>query len=153
MLNEDFREFLESLNSNEVKYLVLGGYALAFHGHPRYTKDLDIWLELSAENADKALKALSEFGFSGLDVSKEDLLTSGLVVQLGNPPNRIDLINSPDGVDFEVCYAGRIEVDLDGLVFPVIDLENLKLNKRASGRAQDIADLEALEQNEQETNG
>lgn len=144
MLNKDFREFIESLNSNKVKYLILGGYAIAFHGHPRYTKDLDVWLEMSDENASNVMKALEDFGFGHLDVSKEDFLNEGMVVQLGYPPNRIDLINSPDGVDFAECYASRIEVDIDGLKISVIDLENLKKNKKASGRLQDLADLEKL---------
>jgi hypothetical protein len=144
MLNEDFREFIASLNLNKVRYLVLGGYAIAFHGHPRYTKDLDIWLELSDENASNVLKALEGFGFDGLGISKEDLLAKGMVVQLGHPPNRIDLINSPDGIDFAECYPSRIEVEIDGLTIAVIDLENLKKNKKASGRLQDLADLEKL---------
>ena len=145
MLNKDFREFIESLNSNKVKFLVLGGYALAFHGHPRYTKDLDIWLELSSENAGRTMKALEDFGFGDLDVSKEDLLSARMVVQLGYPPNRIGLINSPDGVTFAECFESRIEVELDGITIPVIDINNLKKNKKASGRAQDLADLDKLE--------
>ncbi|HRH42353.1 MAG TPA: hypothetical protein PKY82_12065 [Pyrinomonadaceae bacterium] len=146
MLNKDFREFIESLNSNKVKYLVLGGYAIAFHGHPRYTKDLDIWLELSEENASNVMKALNDFGFGDLDVSKEDFLQEGMVVQLGYPPNRIDLINSPDGVEFSECYQSRIEIEIDSLKINVIDLTNLKKNKKASGRLQDLADLEKLEE-------
>ncbi len=145
MLNKDFREFIELLNSNKVKYLLVGGYAIALHGHPRYTKDLDIWLELSEENASKVMKALNDFGFGDLDVTKEDFLHEGMVVQLGYPPNRIDLINSPDGVDFTECYQSKVEVEIDGLIISVIDLENLKKNKKASGRLQDLADLEKLE--------
>ena len=144
MLNKDFREFIESLNSNKVKYLVLGGYAIAFHGHPRYTKDLDVWLESSEENAANAMKALSDFGFGEVEISKEDFLVKGMVIQLGYPPNRIDLINSPDGVDFAECYASKIEIDINGVKISVIDLENLKKNKKASGRLQDLADLEKL---------
>ena len=144
MLNNDFREFIESLNSNDVRYLVLGGYAIAFHGHPRYTKDLDIWLELSEENAERVLQALRDFGFGEMDLTKEDFLQFGQVVQLGYPPNRIDLINSPDGVDFAECYAARIEIEITELKISVIDLENLKKNKKASGRLQDLADLEKL---------
>lgn len=144
MLNKDFREFIELLNSNKVKYLLVGGYAIAFHGHPRYTKDLDIWLEMSEENAENVIKALTDFGFGDLDVSTEDFLHEGMVVQLGYPPNRIDLINSPDGVDFTECYASRIEIEIDGLKISLIDLENLKKNKKASGRLQDLADLEKL---------
>lgn len=144
MLNKDFREFIELLNSNKVKYLVIGGYAIAFHGHPRYTKDLDIWLESSDENASNVLKALEDFGFGDLDISKEDFLQKGMVVQLGYPPNRIDLINSPDGVDFGECYDAKIEIEIGEVKIPVIDLENLKKNKKASGRLQDLADLEKL---------
>jgi hypothetical protein len=146
MLNKDFREFIESLNLNKVKYLVLGGYAIAFHGHPRYTKDLDIWLELSEENALNVMKALDDFGFGSLDFTKEDFLHEGMVVQLGYPPNRIDLINSPDGVEFSECFNSKVEIEINGLTLYVIDLENLKKNKRASGRLQDLADLEKLEE-------
>lgn len=144
MLNKDFREFIESLNSNKVRYLVLGGYAIAFHGHPRYTKDLDIWLELSLENAEKTLQALEDFGFGGMGLTAQDFLQTGQVIQLGYPPNRIDLINSPDGVDFTQCYFSRVEVEIDGVLICVIDIENLKKNKKASGRLQDLADLEKL---------
>ena len=144
MLNKDFREFIELLNSNNVKYLVLGGYAVAFHGHPRYTKDLDVWLELSEENAGKVLQALNDFGFGGMNLTREDFLQKGQVIQLGYPPNRIDLINSPSGVDFAECYASKIEIEIDNLKIPVIDLKNLKKNKKASGRLQDLADLEKL---------
>lgn len=144
MLNKDFREFIELLNSNKVKYLLVGGFAIALHGHPRYTKDLDIWLELSEDNASNVMKALEDFGFGDLDISKGDFLQAGMVVQLGYPPNRIDLLNSPDGVDFTECYKTKIEVEIDGLKIYVIDLENLKKNKKASGRLQDLADLEKL---------
>ena len=144
MLNKDFREFIELLNSNKVKYLLVGGFAIALHGHPRYTKDLDIWLELSENNASNVMKALEDFGFGDLDISKGDFLQAGMVVQLGYPPNRIDLLNSPDGVDFTECYKTKIEVEIDGLKIYVIDLENLKKNKKASGRLQDLADLEKL---------
>jgi hypothetical protein len=124
--------------------LILGGYAIAFHGHPRYTKNLDVWLEMSEENASNVLKALEDFGFGDLEVSKEDFLQKEMVVQLGYPPNRIDLINSPDGVDFDECYKSKIEIEIDEVKISVIDLENLKKNKKASGRLQDLADLEKL---------
>lgn len=146
MLNKDFREFIESLNSNGVKYLLLGGYAIAFHGHPRYTKDLDIWVELSETNAEKILQALEDFGFGGLELTKDDFLLVGQVVQLGYSPNRIDVINSPSGVDFAECYASRLEIEIDGITISLIDLENLKKNKKAAGRLQDLADLEKLEE-------
>lgn len=144
MLNKDFREFIELLNSNKVKYLVLGGYAVAFHGHPRYTKDLDVWLETSEENASRVVKALKDFGFSAVDLTEKDFLQKGQVIQLGYPPNRIDLLNSPSGVDFDECYQKRIEVEIDDTKICVIDLESLKKNKIASGRLQDLADVEKL---------
>lgn len=144
MLNRDFREFIESLKSNNVRYLIVGGYAVAFHGHPRYTKDLDVWIEPSEENADKVLRALKDFGFGSLDLTREDFLLAGQVIQLGYPPNRIDLLNSPSGVTFAECYESRIEIEIEKTKICVIDLENLKKNKRASGRLQDLADVEKL---------
>jgi hypothetical protein len=144
MLNRDFKEFIESLNSNNVRYLIVGGYAVAFHGHPRYTKDLDVWIESSEKNAEKILQALEDFGFGALDLTSEDFLQVGQVIQLGYPPNRIDLLNSPSGVDFAECYESRIEIEFEKIKICVIDLENLKKNKRASGRFQDLADVEKL---------
>lgn len=144
VLNPDFREFIECLNANQVRYLVVGGYAVAFHGHPRYTKDLDIWIQPTLENAQKVIQALAAFGFASLNLVASDFAQSDQVVQLGYPPNRIDLITSPDGVDFETCYQSKIESDLDGLKIYWIDLENLRLNKKVSGRSQDLADLESL---------
>jgi hypothetical protein len=145
MLNPDFKDFIQSLNTNQVRYLVIGGYAVAIHGYPRYTKDIDIWIGMSNENAIAILKALTDFGFGTLDLTPQDFLTPRQVIQLGYPPSRIDLITTPDGVDFETCYANRVDLDLDGMSVPFIDLENLKINKRASGRLQDLADLENLE--------
>ena len=145
MLNQDFKEFIQSLNDNQVRYLIIGGYAVALHGYPRYTKDIDIWIEMSLENADRLLKALAQFGFSSLDLKIEDFTVPDQVIQLGYPPNRIDLLTTPDGVDFATCYAARLELEIDGVQVAFIDLENLRLNKRASGRLQDLADLENLE--------
>jgi predicted nucleotidyltransferase len=145
MLNQDFKEFIQLLNNNQVRYLVLGGYAVAIHGYPRYTKDIDIWVEMSLLNSHKLLKALEQFGFGSLGLTPNDFLTPDQVVQLGYPPNRIDLITTPDGVEFETCYLSKIEVEIDNIVVKFIDLENLKKNKRASGRLQDLADLENLE--------
>lgn len=101
MLNRDFREFFESLNDNGVRYLVVGGYAVSLHGHPRYTKDIDIWFERSEENAKRIMLALRKFGFGSLGLTVEDFQVPNQVVQLGHPPNRIDLLTSLDGVDFE----------------------------------------------------
>lgn len=145
MINNDFREFIELLNRNDVKYLVVGGYALAFHGYPRYTKDIDIWLWISEENANSIVKTLEQFGFSALDIKKEDFLSAGYVIQLGQPPNRIDLLTSVTGLDFEQCYASKVHINIQGTEIDFIDLENLKKNKKAVGRHQDLADLENLE--------
>lgn len=144
MLNQDFKEFIQSLNDNQVNYLVIGGYAVALHGYPRYTKDIDIWVEMTPENAANMLKALDQFGFASLNLQAEDFLTPDQVIQLGYPPSRIDLITTPDGVDFSTCYTNRLTVEIDGIAVNFIDLENLKRNKSASGRLQDLADLENL---------
>lgn len=145
MLSRDFKEFIELLNRNDVRYLVVGGYAVAAHGHPRYTKDLDIWLAVSPDNADKVLKVLNQFGFGALSLNEADFLSEGQIIQLGYPPHRIDLITSATGLRFEECYHAKIQVVLDGVSIDFIDLENLKKNKRATDRLQDRADLEKLE--------
>ena len=145
MLSLDFKEFIQSLNGNGVRYLVVGGYAVALHGYPRYTKDIDIWVELYPLNADKIIRALDQFGFVSLGLKAEDFLETDTIIQLGYPPNRIDLLTTLTGVDFETCYSARVELDMEGLTVNFIDLENLKKNKKASGRAQDLADLENLE--------
>ncbi|MEO1183359.1 MAG: hypothetical protein AAFX46_00995 [Cyanobacteria bacterium J06636_27] len=100
MLNQDFKEFIQLLNDNQVKYLVIGGYAVAVHGHPRYTKDIDIWIEMSLENSQNIMLALAEFGFGNLGLTTEDFQKSDQIIQLGYPPNRIDLITTPGGIDF-----------------------------------------------------
>jgi predicted nucleotidyltransferase len=145
VLNQDFREFIQSLNDNHVRYLIVGGYAVALHGHPRYTKDLDVWVELSPVNASNVLRALEQFGFGSLGLQETDFLAPGQVVQLGQPPNRIDLLCAASGVDFADCYESRVTVEIDGVPVNFIDLENLRKNKAASGRHQDLADLENLE--------
>jgi predicted nucleotidyltransferase len=137
MLNQDFKEFIQLLNDNQVKYLVIGGYAVAIHGHPRYTKDLDIWIEMSPVNAQKLMTALTAFGFGSLGLNAEDFQTPDQIIQLGYPPNRIDLITSPDGIDFPTCYKAKIEVKINEINVNFIDLDNLKKNKQASGRLQE----------------
>lgn len=145
MLNQDFKEFITSLNDNRVRYLVIGGYAVALHGYPRYTKDIDIWIEMSSENAARMVKALDQFGFGSLELQASDFQEPDQIIQLGYPPNRIDLVTTPAGVDFERCYASRVEVEIDNVKLNFIDLENLKRSKRAAGRLQDLADLENLQ--------
>jgi hypothetical protein len=145
VLNQDFREFIQSLNDNRVRYLVVGGYAVALHGYPRYTKDIDVWIEISPDNAQKMVRALDQFGFASLGLKEGDFLVPDQIVQLGYPPSRIDVISTLEGVDFETCYAARVETVIDGTPVCFIDLENLKKNKRAVGRSQDLADLEHLQ--------
>ena len=145
MFNQDFSEFIESLNRNEVHYLVVGGYAVAFHGHPRYTKDIDIWIESTLENGKKIITALSEFGMGSLGLTENDFSEPDQIIQLGYPPNRIDIITTASGINFTDCYIKRNSVEINGLLVNFIDLENLKENKKASGRFQDLADLENLQ--------
>lgn len=145
MFNQDFKEFFESLNDNNVRYLVVGGYAVAFHGHPRFTKDIDIWVERSNENSRALILAIEQFGMGSLGLKEEDFLLPDQVVQIGYPPDRIDILVSITGVDFSECYPNRIETILNGVKIHFIDLEHLRQNKKASGRLQDLADLEKLE--------
>jgi hypothetical protein len=130
------------LNEHEVRYLVVGGYAVAAHGYPRYTKDLDVWVWIDRTNAGKLSRALHEFGFSSL--APEDFLTPGEFVQLGYPPNRIDIITSCEGLEFEPCYSQKMSVELGDITVNFIDYESLLINKRAVGRPQDLGDIDNL---------
>lgn len=143
-LNRDFRELLECFAQHEVRYLIIGGWALAAHGIPRYTKDLDVWIWAETNNARATLDALEQFGFGGLGLTIDDFNNPDSVVQLGYPPNRVDLLTSPSGVEFASCWKDRVDVELDGLVVAFIGLDGLKQNKRASGRPQDLVDLTSL---------
>ena len=144
-LSQDFKEFIESLNVSRVRYLIVGGYAVAMHGHPRYTKDLDIWIDCTPANAKRIVRAFTEFGFESLGVKAADFEQPNRMVQMGFPPNRIDVLTSLAGVDFAACYKKRVTVEIDGVPVNFIDIENLKINKRAAGRLQDLADVESLE--------
>lgn len=144
VLNQDFKEFLQSLNDNDVRYLVIGGYALAFHGHPRYTKDLDIWIDLEEENANKIVQALQDFGFASLDLRIADFLEPDTVIQLGYPPSRIDLLIGLKGAEFDDCFALRQVEIIDDIKVNVIDRTNLVRLKRDAGRPQDLADIDSL---------
>lgn len=143
-LNRDFREFLSLLNANDVRYLVVGGYALGAHGHVRYTKDLDIWIDTTSDNAQRVIAALSAFGFESLGVSAADLSTPGTVFQLGYEPARIDLLTRVSGLDFDPAYRRRIDTTLDTLPITLICRDDLRRNKLATGRLRDLGDVEAL---------
>jgi hypothetical protein len=144
MLNSDFKEFAELLNAYGVEYLLVGGYALAAHGHPRYTGDIDFWVRPSTGNLNRLLAALNDFGFGSLGLSISDFQPE-TVVQLGRPPRRIDLLTRIDGVEFEACFARREQIDAGGVRLNLIGLADFKANKRAAGTVKDLADLESLE--------
>jgi hypothetical protein len=144
MLSKDFKEFIALLNKHDVKYLLVGGYAVAIHGYPRYTKDLDVWIALSPGNAHKMLMVLNDFGFGELELTTEDFTKSDQIIQLGYPPNRIDIITSLTGINFNDSYENRLVIDLGDIEILVIDRDNLKKNKLATGRLQDLADAENI---------
>jgi hypothetical protein len=143
-LQQDLREFIGLLNSHGSEYLVVGGHAVAFHGHPRFTGDIDFLVRPSPQNAERLLNVLRDFGFADLALTTADFVRPESVVQLGRPPNRIDLLTSISGVTFDDAWAGRIEGRLDGLPVFFIGWQALLDNKRASGRLKDIADAAKL---------
>lgn len=143
-LDRDFSEFIACCAARDVRFLIVGGYALAAHGHPRFTKDLDVWVWLDAENASRLIAALNDFGFGSLGLTPTDFAEPGVVVQLGHAPKRIGLLTSIDGVGFDECWADHVVLEIGGLAVPFIDVDHLIVNKRASGRLQDLADAEAL---------
>ena len=144
MFSQDFREFIELLIKNKAEYLVVGGYAVGIHGHPRYTGDLDIWLNATPHNAERILSSVNEFGFSSFKLTLEDFTKPGNVIQLGYPPLRIDLLTEIDGVSFEECFRNRKEVSIDNLIVHFIGYEDLLKNKKESGRPRDIDDIDHL---------
>ncbi len=143
-LTKDSKEFIESLSSNGVEYLIVGGHAVGFHGYPRFTGDLDIWVRTNPENATRLAQTFAEFGFS----EKESLIAifsePGQMVQIGLPPNRIDVLSRISGVEFEEAWSGRIEAKIGGVSASIIGIEDLLRNKRASGRPKDLADVDEI---------
>lgn len=144
MLSQDFKEFVELLIKHKAEYLIVGGYAVGVHGHPRYTGDLDIWLHSTQENAKKILNCLKEFGFGSFQLSENDFLKENNVIQLGNPPLRIDLLTNIDGVTFNECFSNRKEIEIDGILVSFIGYNDLIKNKLKTGRAKDLDDIENL---------
>src|SRR5437588_259781 len=143
-LQSDLREFIELLNSHEVRYLIVGGYAVAYHGHPRFTGDIEFFIEASSENASKLMAVLNDFGFGGIGLKASDFDRPDQIVQLGYPPNRIDLITSLSGATFADAWEKRIIDELDGVPVNFIDKRTLLANKASTGRLKDKADLDAL---------
>jgi hypothetical protein len=144
-VNPDFRDLFAALSDAGVEYLLVGGYALAVHASPRFTKDLDVWVDATAENAERVWAALVAFGAPLGELSRSDLATPGVVFQMGVPPNRIDVLTAIDGVAFRDAWAERIETAYGDVKVPVIGRRHLVLNKRASGRPQDAVDADTLE--------
>ena len=143
-LAPDFKEFLQLLRSAKIEYLLVGGYAVGHYGFPRATADLDIWVANHDENASKLVEALRNFGFDLPALNKSLFQEPGHVVRMGVPPVRLEILSSIDGVDFQNCYPRRQVAEIDGVEVNIISLADLKANKRASGRHQDLNDLEKL---------
>ncbi len=143
-LPTEFSELLKLFNAHEVKYLIVGGYAVAYHGYPRTTGDIDIWIERSGKNARRTVKALREFGFDVPALQPELLRKPGRIVRMGYPPLRAEILTSLSGVEFAPCYENRVEDEMGGVTVSIIGLECLKKNKLASGRHKDLDDLEHL---------
>jgi len=145
MLPPDFKEFLQLLKEHDVRYLLIGGYAVGYHGYARATDDMDIWVAIHPENARQLVLAMQAFGLADPNLTPELFLQKPKIIRLGFPPMRLEITTSISGVEFEDCYAVRLVDKLDGIEVNLIDLENLKKNKKASGRPKDIADLEKLQ--------
>lgn len=145
MLNRDYKDILRALNDEKVRYLLVGAYALAAHGYPRATMDIDVWVMPSRQNAKATLRALHNFGTPLHNLTEEDLQQEGTVFQIGVAPRRIDIITSASGLQFEETFERSLSVTIGDIDLHVPCLEDLILNKRASGRTKDLADVEVLE--------
>jgi hypothetical protein len=143
-VQQDFKELLELFNKHQVDFLIVGGYALAFHGAPRYTGDIDIFVKPSEENAQKILAALKDFGFGSLKLSAQDFAVENKVVQLGVSPVRIDIITSISGINWNTAFADREKGDYGNLPVYFIGRKQFIINKKALHRHKDLADIEAL---------
>jgi hypothetical protein len=144
-LNPDWNEFLRSLNEHHVDYVVVGAVALAFHGHPRLTGDIDVLIRREPSNIQRLLNALEQFGFGSINLISDDFLQGEQVIQLGRPPRRIDLLTWIDGVSFEEAWADRVVAEFPEVRMNLVGRACLLKNKRATGRTKDLADVEALE--------
>ncbi|MCY7362616.1 MAG: hypothetical protein LH629_11215 [Ignavibacteria bacterium] len=143
-LNQDYREFIELLKEKEVEYIVVGAFAMAFHGHPRFTGDIDFWVRNTESNALKVYSAIIEFGFPPENLKESDFTSDDLIFQMGYPPVRIDVLTSIEALDFEECYNRKDVKLIDDLRIPFLSIDDLKKNKEAVGRKKDLADLEEL---------
>ena len=143
-MNSDFKDLLKLFDACEVRYLVVGGYAVMKYGEPRYTKDLDVWIDATSTNARTVFKALKEFGAPLLGLTEGDFAQPGSIYQMGRPPVRIDILTSIEGVLFDVAWSSRVETDFDGVSAHLISLHHLILNKRTLARPQDLIDVNGL---------
>jgi len=144
ILNPDFKDFVKLLTENKVEYLIVGGYAVGIHGYPRYTGDLDIWINDTTENARLVLKCVEDFGFASYNLAVSDFTKPGNIIQLGYPPVRIDIINQADGVNFDECYKNKKDVTADDITLYFIGYDDLLKNKKTTSRPRDIDDIENL---------
>jgi hypothetical protein len=144
VLPDDFKEFLRLLTDAKVEYLLIGGYAVAYHGYPRTTADMDIWVAVSPENAMKLVTVFQRFGMQDSKLTPSLFQDRGKIIRMGVPPMRIEVLTEIDGVRFADCYAARVTTQIDGQVVQLISREHLRINKRASGRHKDLDDLENL---------
>ncbi len=140
----DFKEFLQLLNSNDIEYLVIGGYAVGYYGYPRATGDMDIWIAINEKNALKIVEALKEFGFDFPEIKKELFLKEEKVIRMGIPPMRLEILTSIDGVRFDTCFKNRVIADFGDFKVNFISKDDLLINKRSSGRPQDLVDFDKL---------
>ncbi|MEA3221593.1 MAG: DUF6036 family nucleotidyltransferase [Thermodesulfobacteriota bacterium] len=143
-LHPDFKDFLKLMNTHNVRYLLVGGYAVGYHGYPRATGDMDIWIEMSESNSKKVVSAFHDFGMPDKTISESLFLEKNKVIRMGVPPVRIEDITSASGVDFNECYSNREAIEIDGILINFISLRDLKKNKHAAGRHKDMEDLEHL---------
>lgn len=143
-LQADFKDFLSLLNAHRVEYLLIGGYAVGYHGYPRATVDLDVWIARTPDNAQRTVAVLREFGFTDPVLTPELFLEQDRIVRMGVPPFRIEIATTISGVEFDPCYRSRIDAVIDDVPVPVIDLASLRRNKLAAGRNKDLDDLENL---------
>jgi hypothetical protein len=151
-MNSDFKDLLKRFNEYKVRYLVVGGYAVMKYTEPRYTKDMDIWVDASPRNARAVFRALQEFGAPLVNLTEVDFATEGTFYQMGRPPARIDILMSVTGLRFGAAWRRRVSVDFDGVLAHVISREDLIVNKRASGRPQDMIDVDHLEESVRTSN-
>jgi len=144
VLPPDFKEFLHLLKSKNIRYLLIGGYAVGYHGYPRATNDMDIWIAMDPKNAERIVLALKEFGFDTPQLSKKLFLKKNNIVRMGIAPMRIEILTTISGVNFEECFQQKVVDEIDGIEVYIIGLHQLKMNKQASGRHKDLDDCENL---------